>query len=285
MRIIELFGGIGAFTSALKKANVPFEIVDYVEKDENCVRSYNAMNDTDFSPCDVTEWHKYFDDIDVIIHGSPCQDFSCAGKQAGGDKGSGTRSSLMFETIRIVRDIMPKVVIWENVKNLLSKRHIHNFNEYIDALDELGYKSYYQVLNSKDYGVPQNRERVFTVSIRKDIDCGTFRFPQKQTLTVFIKDLLEKSVPEKYYLKDEQVKTLLRSTYEMYKQKKGDGEPPWFTVKLTEPIIVASRGRNPANSSDGTVGTITQQRLEPNLKGLSNTITSVQKDNYVFEPR
>ena len=99
------------------------------------------------------------------MHGSPCQDFSLAGKQAGGDKGSGTRSSLMYETIRIVDKLKPKYVIWENVKNLLSKKHRHNFDAYLETMEELGYTNYYQVLNAKDYGIPQNRERVFTVSI------------------------------------------------------------------------------------------------------------------------
>lgn len=99
------------------------------------------------------------------MHGSPCQDFSLAGKQAGGDKGSGTRSSLMYETIRIVEKLKPKYVIWENVKNLLSKKHRHNFDAYLETMKQLGYTNYYQVLNAKDYGIPQNRERVFTVSI------------------------------------------------------------------------------------------------------------------------
>lgn len=107
-----------------------------------------------------------------------CQDFSVAGKQAGGDLGSGTRSSLMYETIRIVGKIRPKYILWENVKNLLSKKHKHNFDAYIETMNILGYNSYYQVLNAKDYGIPQNRERVYTISIRKDIDVNDFKFPQ-----------------------------------------------------------------------------------------------------------
>lgn len=99
------------------------------------------------------------------MHGSPCQDFSLSGKQAGGDKDSGTRSSLMYETIRIVEKLKPKYVVWENVKNLLSKKHRHNFDAYLETMGQLGYTNYYQVLNAKDYGIPQNRERVFTVSI------------------------------------------------------------------------------------------------------------------------
>ena len=111
---------------------------------------------------EVEEDHSY------IIQGcisKNCQDFSLAGKQAGGDKDSGTRSSLMYETIRIVEKLKPKYVIWENVKNLLSKKHRHNFDASLEAMKQLGYTNYYQVLNAKDYGIPQNRERVFTVSI------------------------------------------------------------------------------------------------------------------------
>lgn len=109
----------------------------------------------------------------VIAHN--CQDFSLAGKQAGGDKDSGTRSSLMYETIRIIEKLKPKYVVWENVKNLLSKKHRHNFDNYLKALEDLGYQNYYQVLNAKDYGIPQNRERVFTISI---LGNENYKFPQ-----------------------------------------------------------------------------------------------------------
>ena len=126
----------------------------------------------------------------MITHGSPCQDFSIAGKQAGGDLGTGTRSSLMWNTINIVTYCKPKYVIWENVKNLLSKKHKHNFDSYLSIMESLGYNNYYQVLNAKDYGVPQNRERVYTISIRKDIDKGNFIFPEKEELKLRLKDML-----------------------------------------------------------------------------------------------
>ena len=168
MKIIELFGGIGACSKALEKLGIDYEIADYVEIDKYAVKSFNAIHNTNFEPQDICDWNKDID-VDLIMHGSPCQDFSLAGKQAGGDEGSGTRSSLMYETIRIVEKIKPKYVIWENVKNLLSKKHRHNFDSYLEIMESLGYKNYYQVLNAKDYGIPQNRERVFTVSIRNDI--------------------------------------------------------------------------------------------------------------------
>lgn len=209
IKVLELFGGIGACSKALEKLGVPFEIVDYVEIDKYAVKSFNAIHGTNFEPQDICNWDKNIN-VDLIMHGSPCQDFSLIGKQAGGDEGSGTRSSLMYETIRIVKDLRPKYVIWENVKNILSSKHKHNFDAYITQMRLLGYQSYYKVLNSKDYGIPQNRERVFTVSIRGDVNsygCHVFnyQFPYPQELVIKLKDLLEDNVPEKYYLSDKMI--------------------------------------------------------------------------------
>lgn len=180
MKILELFGGIGACSKALERIGVDYEIADYVEIDKYAVKSFNAIHGTNFEPQDVTKWDKDMQ-VDLIMHGSPCQDFSVAGKNAGGDKNSGTRSSLMYETLRIVEKLKPKYVIWENVKNLLSKKHRHNFDAYIVAMSELGYVSKYQILNAKDYGVPQHRERVFTVSCRTDGDAIDLQYPESKT--------------------------------------------------------------------------------------------------------
>lgn len=158
MKVLELFAGIGACSKALENLGVECEIVDAVEIDKYAIRSFNAIHGTNFEPQDITQWDKDVE-IDLITHGSPCQDFSVAGLQKGGDEGSGTRSSLMYETIRIVSKLRPKYVLWENVKNILSKKHVHNFHAYLEAMTQLGYKSEYKVLNAKDFGVPQNRER------------------------------------------------------------------------------------------------------------------------------
>ena len=219
MRIIELFAGIGACSKALENLGIDLEIVDAVEIDKYAMASFNAIHGTNFEPQDIIKWDKDFKDIDIITHGSPCQDFSVAGKQAGGDIGSGTRSSLMYETIRIVGKIRPKYVLWENVKNLLSKKHKHNFDAYIEIMNILGYNSYYQVLNAKDYGIPQNRERVYTISIRKDIDNCKFEFPQKEGLKLRLKDLLENEVDEKYYLKDYQIENIKKSNFMVNKRR------------------------------------------------------------------
>lgn len=213
LKLLELFGGIGACSKALERLGIDYEIADYVEIDKYAVKSYNAMHGTNFNPQDIREWNKDID-VDLILHGSPCQDFSLAGKQAGGDKDSGTRSSLMYETLRIVEKLKPKYVIWENVKNVISKKHIHNFNNYLLEMDRLGYKSYYQVLNAKDYGIPQNRERVFTVSIRNDIG-KRFIFPEKQELKLKLKDFLETNVDQKYYLSDSMIRYIVANNEKM----------------------------------------------------------------------
>ena len=174
IKLLELFGGIGACSKALDRLGIDYEIADYVEIDKYAVKSYNAIHNTNFEPQDITKWDKDIE-VDLIMHGSPCQDFSLAGKQAGGDKDSGTRSSLMYETIRIVEKLKPKYVIWENVKNLLSKKHRHNFDAYLETMEQIGYTNYYQVLNAKDYGIPQNRERVFTISI---LGNESYEFPK-----------------------------------------------------------------------------------------------------------
>lgn len=197
IKILELFGGIGALTKAFKRLRIPHRVIDYVEIDKYAVASYNAINGTNFGPQDICEWDKDIK-VDLIMHGSPCQDFSLAGKQAGGDKDSGTRSSLMYETIRIVEKLKPKYVVWENVKNLLSKKHRHNFDAYLETMEQLGYTNYYQVLNAKDYGIPQNRERVFTISI---LGNESYVFPQTQELKLTIEDIEEYEIEDKFVVK------------------------------------------------------------------------------------
>ena len=209
LKVLELFSGIGACSKALERLGIDFEIVDSVEIDKYAVKSFNAIHNTNFEPQDICKWDKNVE-VDLIMHGSPCVDFSLAGKQAGGDKDSGTRSSLMYETIRIVEKLKPKYVIWENVKNLLSKKHRHNFDAYLETMESLGYTNYYQVLNAKDYIIPQNRERVFTISILGD---DSFTFPPKQELKLKLKDMLEDEVDEKYYLSDEQIEKIKCSTF------------------------------------------------------------------------
>lgn len=166
-QILELFGGIGSPRIALRNLGIPVKAIDYVEIDEKAVRSYNAMfsEELNYKTQSVVGWNLK---PDILIHGSPCQDFSIAGQQKGADEGSETRSSLMWETIRIIQNMgewKPKYVIWENVKNVLSKHMKVNFNRYISEMKKLGYVSNYSVLDAREFGLPQARERVFTVSV------------------------------------------------------------------------------------------------------------------------
>lgn len=167
IQILELFGGIGSPRCALRNLGIPVKAIDYVEIDEKAVRSYNAMfsEELEYKPQSVVGWNLK---PDILIHGSPCQDFSIAGKQKGADEGSETRSSLMWETIHIIQNMgewKPKYVIWENVKNVLSKHMVANFKRYQSEMEKLGYSNSYEILDARDFGLPQARERVFTVSV------------------------------------------------------------------------------------------------------------------------
>ncbi|MEG1022807.1 MAG: DNA cytosine methyltransferase, partial [Myroides sp.] len=141
IKILELFGGVGSARCGLRNIGIDVKSIDYVEIDEKAVRSYNAMfaNEHKYKPQNIVGWNLK---PDVLIHGSPCQDFSIAGKQKGADYGSETRSSLMWETIKIIDDfgkLKPKIVIWENVKNVRSKHMITNYNRYLSEMEKLGY--------------------------------------------------------------------------------------------------------------------------------------------------
>lgn len=282
LRIMECFGGIGACSKALEKLGIDYEIVDYVEIDKYAVKSFNAIHNTNFEPQDICEWNKDVE-VDLIMHGSPCQDFSLAGKQAGGDKDSGTRSSLMYETIRIVEKLKPKYVVWENVKNLLSKKHRHNFDAYLHTMENLGYTNYYQVLNAKDYIIPQNRERVFTISILGD---NGFTFPPKQELKLKLKDLLEDEVDEKYYLSDEQIEKIRCSTFHQNNrriQEKGycdtlcarDWKDPKCVVadyRYDEGLRIRKNGLSPC---------LTTKICSPSLSGNTLLIKNNTKKGYL----
>ena len=374
----------------------------------------------------------------VIVHN--CQDISIAGKQRGftDEDGQQTRSGLFFEALRIITDLQPQYAIAENVKALTSNAFNDEFETVIKSLADAGYNNYYSVLNAKDYGIPQNRERIFIVSIRKDLDTHEFTFPDKLPLTKTLKDLLEPKVDEKYYINNERAKNLIEQIKSRYiitestpvdgtileprakevcncitarydagiqNQKsigcmvvepskdpivigsmqehtaiKNDGVCPCLTTamgtsggntpmvveddarikyigsygsgerrkvydpdgispclnasdykgatniiqvgnlmpeakfkntqrgrvydpeglaptlntvsggslepKIIEvPCAIASRGRNPDNPNDRTTGSPTEQRLEPNTTNCANTLTTVQKDNYILEPK
>lgn len=221
IRLLSLFTGIGAFEKALKILNVHYELVGFPEIDKFAVKSYCAIHNVDENKNlgDVKNIKtENLKEVDFMTWGFPCQDISIAGNLKGIEEGK-TRSGLYFEGYRILKDVMPKVSIIENVKNLTGKRFREKFVKILKDIEEAGYNNYWRVLNAKDYGVPQNRERVFVVSIRKDIDKCSFNFPDKQFLKIRLKDLLEDNVDEKYYLSEKAVGRLIRRSNKIITEK------------------------------------------------------------------
>ena len=225
MNYFSLFSGIGAFEKALDNQAVPYELVGYCEIDKYASKSYAAihgvpetLNVGDITKVDEKQLPH---DIDLITYGFPCQDISNAGKQKGlyNEDGSLTRSGLFFEALRIIEETQPRVAIAENVKNLTGKRFAEQFKTVLESLEEAGYNNYWKVLNLKDFGVPQNRERVFIISIRKDIDPGTFTFPTGFPLTIRLKDVLEDEVDEKFYLSIREMNYMHRDSLGNYSSR------------------------------------------------------------------
>ena len=210
IQILELFGGIGSPRCALRNLNIPTKAIDYVEINEKAVRSYNSMfrEELEYKTQTVVGWNLK---PDILIHGSPCQDMSIAGHQGkatgdgrinrgkGSDEGSGTRSSLMWETIHIIENMgewRPRYVIWENVKNVKSKYMRPNFDRYMVEMEKLGYTNNYAVLDAREFGLPQARERVFTVSV---LNGEKFEFDDLiRTPMRNLQEFLEDDVPDIY---------------------------------------------------------------------------------------
>lgn len=171
IKILELFGGIGAPRKALENLGINLKSIDYVEILPYAVTAYNQIFNNDYAPQDVKSWNL---NVDLLVHGSPCQDWS---KNGLNDVSTG-RSILYERTLEIIEKELnprPKVVIWENVTGLISKRHIDHFNHYLRTMERLGYRNIFKILNAKHFGMPQNRERIFTVSILGD---NEFIFPE-----------------------------------------------------------------------------------------------------------
>lgn len=214
VQILELFGGIGSPRCALRNLGIPTKAIDYVEIDEKAVRSYNNMfsEELPYKTQSVVGWNLK---PDILIHGSPCQDFSIAGHQRGADEGSETRSSLMWETIHIIEQMgqwKPQYIIWENVKNVKSKHMIANFVRYQKELEQMGYTNNYEVLDAREFGLPQARERVFTISCLKG---EKFNFDDLiRTPMQDIRDFLEDndSVPEVYDVTQPSVRNVIGQT-------------------------------------------------------------------------
>ena len=315
MKVLSLFSGIGAFEKALKNLGVEYELVGYCEIDKYASKAYSQIHkvseDKNFGDITKIKADELPKDIDLITYGFPCQDISVAGKQKGfADKDGKTRSGLFFDALRIIETAQPQIAIAENVKNLTSKKFKTEFEIVLKSLEKAGYKNYWKVLNAKHYGIPQNRERVFIVSIRKDVDEGFFSFPQPFPLKLRLKDLLEDEVEDKYYLSGVKAQKLIKTITEnnnvtdrvavdgtindpqikeisnciISRYDAGVSNQKSTGCMVIEPVCARSQGRNPDDPSDRTAGAPTVQRLEINKNGTSNTITTVQKDNYIIEP-
>lgn len=231
VRVFEAFAGYGSQAMALKRLQrdfpdkVAFDFVGISEIDPYAIAAYNSVHgDTpNFGDISKIDWSQV-PDFDCFTYSFPCQDISTAGKQRGFKEGSGSRSSLLWECRRAIEAKRPKFLLMENVKALMSKKFMSEFQRWINTLTELGYTSFWQVLNAKDYGVPQNRERVFMVSILGE---AAFEFPRPFPLEKRLRDVLEENVDESYYLKDEQVQRILAHCER--KIAEGCGFKPQFT--------------------------------------------------------
>ena len=213
LRIIELFAGIGSQTQALKNIGVPHKVVAISEIDKYAIQSYEAMHGKVNNLGDIRAIVA-LPDADLWTYSFPCQDISVAGKGAGIKEG--TRSGLLFEVERLLNvanesGTLPKYLLLENVKNLVSKKFKADFDRWLSFLSSLGYTNYWQILNAKDYGIPQNRERVFCVSIRGEH--APYKFPEKQELKLRLRDMIDAVVDEKYYLKESTIRSIINSSF------------------------------------------------------------------------
>lgn len=295
LRVIELFAGVGAQAQALKDADIPFETVAISEIDKYAITVYNALHGETNNLGDV-KTIEALPSADMWTYSFPCTDISISGRMKGFEKNSGTGSSLLWEVQRLLEKAkengnLPKYLLMENVKNIVSKRFKPLFEEWVTYLSTLGYKSFYQVLNAKDYGVPQNRERCFMVSIL-NYD-GDFKFPNPIPLETKLSHLLEQEVDEKYFLSEK-----LITCFSSMENRNGfirglrfrpqfrDAPFGWTITThpgtratdnfIIEPIPCALRGRK---EEDGKI----HQHLETKKDGITNTITTVTKDNLILE--
>ena len=334
LKVFEAFAGYGSQSIALRNLGIPHEVVAISEIDKYAIKTYEAIHGSTLNLGDISKIKvENIPEHDLFTYSFPCQDISVAGNTKGIIKGQ-TRSGLLYECERMIEECKPKYLLLENVKNLVGKKFKPQFEEWLKYLEGLGYTNYWKVLNAKDYGVPQNRERVFVVSILGEHK--PYKFPDPIPLDKCIADILEDEVDEKYYInkpfnlvnKGHQAELDIKghdSIKRVYGTNKiaptlttmegGMREPkilcdgnvnpsgkgmngnvfnsrgicPTLTTnkgegqKITLPCICASRGRNPDNPSSRVAGKPTEQRLEFNTKGTSNTITTVQKDNYLVE--
>ena len=276
LKVATAFSGYDSQKMALERLHNAFpdfcfELVAWSEIDENAIAAHNAIFPEDKSKNlgDISkiDWAKA-PDFDLFTYSFPCQDISAAGKQSGFEEGTGTRSSLLWECKKTIEAKKPRYLMMENVKALASAKFLPFLRQWQRWLHGQGYENFTQILNASDYEVPQNRERVFMISIlRTDNNpYPSYYFPKKLKLEKRIKHILEQNVDESYYLSQKALEYFCRAG-----QRVDDN----FLKQAAEPKIAASRGR----------GEFNRQQLEINESGTSNTLTSVSKDNLLIEPK
>ena len=230
VRLIEMFAGIGSQAKALRILGVPFEHYRIVEFDRFAVASYNAIHTTAFVPQDIRDVHGTdlgIVDTDeycyILTYSFPCQDLSHAGKMQGMAKGSGTRSGLLWEVERLLNECneLPQVLLMENVAQLVSDANIKDFADWCGFLESKGYTNAWQILNAKDYGVPQNRERCFMVSFLGD---NRYEFPDPIPLRKKMKDVLDDVVEDKYYISDAAAEELCSQIIQVERERERERE-------------------------------------------------------------
>lgn len=281
IRLIELFAGVGSQAMALRDLGANFEHHRVIEIDPFAIKSYNVIHGTNFKPIDITWIHG--DDLGIfdkkryeyiMTYSFPCQDLSKAGKQAGMSKDSGTRSGLLWEVERILKELnetdsLPQVLLMENVPDVIGTKNIKDFNEWYAFLESIGYQSYCKLLNAKNYGVPQNRNRCFMVSVLGDY---SYTFPRPIPLEKRLKDVLDAEVDERHYISNEK-------TSEFYEKASRD---------ISNCIRTSGRGSLDRHSWDVIqIGNCmpTQTRDNPNqgriyaVEGLAPTVMTMQSGN------
>ena len=353
LRVFEAFAGYGSQAMAIRNLGIDYEVVAISEIDKYAIKAYEAVHGPTLNLGDISQIN--VEDIpehDLFTYSFPCTDISVAGKQEGLIRGQ-TRSGLLYECEKIIEHCRPKYLLMENVRNLVGKKFKSQFDEWLKYLESLGYTNYWKILNAKDYEIPQNRQRVFVISIHGEHK--PYKFPEPIKLKKSIKDILEDEVDEKYYLSEKLINCFMKEkvgnfprrevflnnlnrvnesgiastvttragdrptdnfllipqgtkkgyiemevpgvcdlSYPNSKNRRGRVQEggsvcPTLTTSPQQiyyidlPCICASRGRNPENPSSRVPGKHTEQRIEINKNGVSNTITTVQKDNYAIE--
>lgn len=223
LRLIELFAGIGAQAKALRNLGIEFEHWLACDFDKYAIQSYNVVHGTNFNPSDITKLTA--SDLNItntdhynylLTYSFPCQDLSNAGKGRGMEKGSGTRSGLLWEVERLLNECteLPQVLLMENVPQVHGKKNMEHFEKWIDFLESKGYSNFWTDLNAKNYGIPQSRNRCYMVSVLGEY---SYEFPEPIPLTLNLGDMLEKDVDEKYYLSKKAIEGRQNTKFNQYK--------------------------------------------------------------------